>query len=100
MDYKLELVKILKHCIENRNFLMNSEGDIDKGARSVYQEIRIMIDEVLERAQAEPSSVPQANELLPHVSNPVICPECKGEKGEWLSNGFYTCNKCNGKGKL
>jgi hypothetical protein len=48
MDYKLELVKILKHCIENRNYLMNSEGDIDKGARSVYQEIRVMIDKVLE----------------------------------------------------
>jgi hypothetical protein len=53
MDYKLELTKILKHCIENRNYLMNSEGDIDKGARSVYQEVRVMIDEVLERAHAE-----------------------------------------------
>lgn len=43
-------------------------------------------------ALAETSSVPQANELLPHVSNSVIC-ECGNEMYKVIPNP-YCCDKC------
>lgn len=46
---------------------MNSEGDIDKGARSVYQEIRVKIMEIFERAEAESNHTRQEQLAAPAV---------------------------------
>lgn len=69
MDYKAELIKLQHHCLVNRNYLMNSEGDIDKGARSVYQEIRVKIMEIFERAEAESNHTSKEQLATPAVSN-------------------------------
>ena len=42
------------------------------------------------------SSVPQANELLPHVSKPkgTVCPVCENPYPYLLTNGAYECEEC------
>lgn len=50
-DYKNELINLLTYCAENRDYLNNSEGEIDKGARSAYKDIVRKIEDILESNQ-------------------------------------------------
>ena len=51
MDYKLGLGFLLKHCIEQRNFLKDTNTAEDRHAASVFQGIRIMINEILKESK-------------------------------------------------
>lgn len=75
MDYKLELAKLLKHCIEEANKRKNATAPLDRGVRMGYQNIRFAIDEIFERAQAEADTY-ENNALLPDVSTRT-CTYCQ-----------------------
>jgi hypothetical protein len=91
MDFKIELIKLQQHCLENRNYLLNSEGDIDKGARSVYQEIRVKIMEIMERAQAENNPTSDDSNCNTPLVIKSVCEHHYITAADWKSQ---TCSKC------
>ena len=90
MDYKLELGKLLKHCIEEANKRKNATAPLGRGVRMGYQNIRFAIDEIFERAQAN-ADTGENNALLPDVSTRT----CDCEYIEHFRGNVFKCPECN-----
>ena len=91
--------EILKLTEEKSNWQFLADGLTQEHQQSMKNDLLRKVDNIqwqideLERAKEKTLSVPQANELSPHVSN-LICPNCGGSPVEKMNITMH-CTYCD-----